>query len=80
MYGFWMYVNINKVMSTTQKMLQARMYAKAITVVLLLSNIVLAMKKEEIRKPAPVTEWKVLVKREQEGRKKGVQKNKLVES
>lgn len=48
--------------------------------VLLLSNIVLAMKKEEIRKPAPVTEWKVLVKREQEGRKEGVQKNKLVES
>lgn len=28
MYGLWMFVNINKVMSTPQNMLQARMYAK----------------------------------------------------
>lgn len=67
MYGSWVFVNKDKVMTSTQKMVQARMYAQAITIVLLLSTIVLAMKEEELnkKKPAPVPEWrKVLLENE----------------
>lgn len=69
MYGSWVYVNRDKVMTTPQKLVQARMYAQAITIVLLLSTILLAMKNEELNKnkPAPLPEWKkVLQEREAE--------------
>ncbi|SGZ50144.1 CIC11C00000004415 [Sungouiella intermedia] len=69
MYGSWVYVNRDKVMTTPQKLVQARMYAQAITIVLLLSTVLLAMKKEEINKkrPAPIPEWKrVLQEKEAE--------------
>lgn len=69
MYGLWVFVNRDKVMTAQQKFVQARMYAQAFTIVLLLSTIVLAVKEEELnkKKPAPVPEWKrVLLEREAE--------------
>lgn len=69
MYGSWVYVNRDKVMTTPQKLVQARMYAQAITIVLLLSTIVLAMKTQELEKdkPKPIPEWKkILEEREAE--------------
>lgn len=68
LYGSWLFVNRDKVMTAPQKLVQARMYAQAITIVLLLSTIVLAVKEEELnkRKPAPVPEWKrVLMEKEE---------------
>lgn len=63
MYGSWVFVNRDKIMTTAQKAVQARMYAQAITIVLLLSTIFLAMKEDEMNKnkPAPVPEWKRIV-------------------
>lgn len=49
LYGSWRYVNKDKYMLTTQKAVQARVYAQAITVVLLLLTILLAMKENEIK-------------------------------
>lgn len=60
MYGLWVFVNRDKVMPAAQKLVQARMYAQAITIVLLLSTLGLAMKEAEINKdkPKPIPEWK----------------------
>lgn len=68
MYGSWMYVNRDKVMTTPQKLVQARMYAQAFTIILLLSTIVLAVKQQEIdkKKPAPVPEWKRILQEKEE--------------
>lgn len=71
MYGSWVYVNRDKVMTTPQKLVQARMYAQAITIVLLLGTIALSMKQQEFNKnkPAPVPEWKQVLEREAEKEK-----------
>ncbi|EGW30895.1 uncharacterized protein SPAPADRAFT_62804 [Spathaspora passalidarum NRRL Y-27907] len=63
MYGSWVFVNRDKIMSTTQKAVQARMYAQGITVILLLSTILLAMKEQEIEsaKPPPIPRWKRII-------------------
>lgn len=69
MWGSWVFVNRDKVMTGPQKLVQARMYAQAVTIVLLLSTILLAMKEEEMNKdkPKPLPEWKkVLMEREAE--------------
>ncbi|ODV80982.1 uncharacterized protein CANTADRAFT_48192 [Suhomyces tanzawaensis NRRL Y-17324] len=69
LYGSWVYVNRDKIMTTSQKAVQARMYAQAITIVLLLGTILLAMKEQEINKskPAPLPAWKqVLLDKEAE--------------
>lgn len=68
MYGSWVYVNRDKVMTTPQKLVQARMYAQAITILLLLSTILLAMKEEELnkKKPAPLPEWKRILQDKEE--------------
>lgn len=60
LYGSWVLVNRDKIMSTAQKAVQARMYAQAISIILLLGTILLAMKEEEINKtkPPPIPEWK----------------------
>lgn len=60
MWGLWKFVNRDKIMTGPQKLVQARMYAQAITILLLLGTIVLAVKEEEIRakQPAPVPEWR----------------------
>lgn len=69
LYGSWVLVNRDKIMTTAQKAVQARMYAQAISILLLLGTIVLAMKEEEINKskPPPIPEWrKVLMQKEAE--------------
>lgn len=60
MWGLWKFVNRDKIMTGPQKLVQARMYAQAITILLLLGTIVLAVKEEEIKskQPAPVPEWR----------------------
>jgi hypothetical protein len=60
LYGSWKLVDRDIYMTRAQKLVQARVYAQAITVVLLLSTIVLSMQEAKIKKkqPAPVPEWK----------------------
>ncbi|CAH2352374.1 respiratory supercomplex factor 2, mitochondrial [[Candida] railenensis] len=60
LYGSWKYVNRDPIMTATQKAVQARMYAQAFTVILLLGTILLSMHEAELKKaePAPVPEWK----------------------
>lgn len=73
LYGSWVLVNRDKIMTTAQKAVQARMYAQGITIILLLSTILLAMKEEEINKskPPPVPEWKkFLMEKEAEEKNK----------
>lgn len=67
LWGSWVLVNRDKIMTTAQKAVQARMYAQAISIILLLGTLLLAMKEEEINKakPPPIPEWKkVLLERE----------------
>lgn len=71
MYGLWVFVNRDKVMTAQQKFVQARMYAQALTIVLLLGTIALSVKETELNKDKPkaVPEWKrVLEEREAEER------------
>lgn len=79
LYGSWVLVNRDKIMTTAQKAVQARMYAQAISVVLLLGTILLAMKEEEIAKtkPAPIPEWQRILderKQDEEERQKSLLK------
>ncbi|EDK42530.1 conserved hypothetical protein [Lodderomyces elongisporus NRRL YB-4239] len=63
LYGSWVLVNRDKIMTTAQKAVQARMYAQGITIILLLGTILLAMREEEInkKKPKPLPEWRQIV-------------------
>lgn len=73
LYGSWKYVDRDPIMTATQKAVQARMYAQAFTVVLLLGTILLSMHEAELKKkePAPVPEWKrYLDEQEQLNKKK----------
>lgn len=76
MYGSWVYVNRDKVMTGPQKIVQARMYAQAITIVLLLSTIVLSMKEAELdkKKPEPIPEWKKFLQEKEEAEKELAQR------
>lgn len=60
LYWSWKIVNKDKYMTTAQKAVQARVYAQAITVVLLLGTILLSLHEQELKKnaPPPVPEWK----------------------
>lgn len=60
LYGSWRIVDKDPYMSTAQKVVQARVYAQGITVVLLLSTLLLSMYESELKKkqPPPVPEWK----------------------
>lgn len=60
LWGSWHIVNKDKYMTVAQKAVQARVYAQAITVVLLLLTILLSMHEQKLKKdqPAPVPEWK----------------------
>ncbi|SGZ56826.1 CIC11C00000004540 [Sungouiella intermedia] len=71
LYGSWYFVNKDKYMTVAQKAVQARVYAQAITVVLLLSTLLLSMHERELaaKEPAPVPEWKRYLA-EQEAAKK----------
>lgn len=72
MYGSWHFVNKDKYMTVAQKAVQARVYAQAITVVLLLGTLLLSMHERELaaKEPAPVPEWKRYLA-EQESAKEG---------
>lgn len=76
LYGSWVLVNRDKIMTITQKAVQARMYAQGITIVLLISTILLAMKEEEINKskPPPIPEWQKILndKKEEENKRQKV--------
>lgn len=71
LWGSWHFVNKDKYLSTTQKAVQARVYAQAITVALLLGTVLLSMHVQELKKkqPPPVPEWKKFLD-EQESHKK----------
>jgi len=60
LYGSWRLVNKDAYMTKAQKLVQARVYAQAFTVVLLLATILLSVHEAELQKkqPAPVPEWK----------------------
>ncbi|KAK6202441.1 uncharacterized protein RJT21DRAFT_112397 [Scheffersomyces amazonensis] len=69
LYGSWVVVNRDKIMTGAQKAVQARMYAQGITIILLLGTVLLSMKEKEIEKkrPAPIPEWKrIIMEREAE--------------
>ncbi|EDK41956.1 conserved hypothetical protein [Lodderomyces elongisporus NRRL YB-4239] len=60
LYGSWRIVNRDQYMTRAQKLVQARVYAQAITVVLLLGTILLSMHEEDLKKkqPPPIPNWK----------------------
>lgn len=72
MYGSWRYVSRDKLMPTTQKLVQARVYAQAITVLLLLGTIVLSVQdsKAAAKLPKPIPEWKRILNEKQERQEK----------
>ncbi|CAK7901926.1 respiratory supercomplex factor 2, mitochondrial [[Candida] anglica] len=71
LYGSWKLVDRDTIMTKSQKAVQARVYAQAITVVLLLGTILMSMHEAELKKdqPAPVPEWKRFLE-EQESKKR----------
>lgn len=75
LWGSWTIVNKDKYMTTSQKAVQARVYAQAITVVLLLGTILLSMheRKLEAARPPPVPEWKRFLEEQQEKKKTSTQ-------
>ncbi|CAI5757390.1 unnamed protein product [Candida verbasci] len=79
LYGSWVYVNKDPIMSVAQKAVQARMYAQGITIILLLSTILLAMKDEELKKkqPKPIPEWKRIIYEKEMEDKKLLQQQQL---
>lgn len=60
LWGSWHIVNKDKYMTVAQKAVQARVYAQAVTVLLLLGTVLLSMHEAELakREPAAVPEWK----------------------
>ncbi|GEQ66430.1 hypothetical protein JCM33374_g93 [Metschnikowia sp. JCM 33374] len=72
LWGSWEIVNKDKYMTTAQKAVQARVYAQAITVLLLLGTLLLSMHERKLEEtlPAPVPEWKRYLD-EQESHKHG---------
>lgn len=72
LYGSWKLVNRDKYMTGAQKAVQARVYAQAITVVLLLGTILLSMHEKELQKnaPAEIPEWQRVLD-EQANKNKG---------
>ncbi|KAK6462867.1 hypothetical protein DFJ63DRAFT_175940 [Scheffersomyces coipomensis] len=60
LYGSWKLVNRDQYMTRAQKLVQARVYAQAFTVLLLLGTLLLSVHEAELQKkePAPVPEWK----------------------
>lgn len=71
LYGSWKLVNRDKFMSASQKAVQARVYAQAITVVLLLGTILMSLHEQELRKrePEAVPEWKKYLQEQSEKKK-----------
>ncbi|ABN68571.2 predicted protein [Scheffersomyces stipitis CBS 6054] len=74
LYGSWTLVNRDRYMTKAQKIVQARVYAQAFTVVLLLGTILLSMHENEMLKksPPPVPEWKKYLQEQEEREKQGL--------
>lgn len=70
LFGCWKLVDRDRYMLKSQKIVQARVYAQAISVVLLLCTLLLSYRDNEIKKkqPPPVPEWKQVLQ-EQEDKK-----------
>lgn len=71
MYGSWVYVNRDKIMSKTQKLVQARMYAQFLTVILLLASVGLSVYDEKnhpehYNVTPKMTSWEKVLKEEEE--------------
>ncbi|KAI5951340.1 hypothetical protein KGF54_004414 [Candida jiufengensis] len=71
LYGSWVVINRDKYMTTSQKLVQSRVVAQAVSVLLLLATLFLSMKDKELKKnqPEPIPEWKRVVQ-EQEAKNK----------
>lgn len=59
--GAWSMVSGDRVMTTAQKAVQARMYAQAFTVLLLLSTIAMSVRERDLALPAPKPDWKRII-------------------
>lgn len=71
LFGCWKLVDRDRYMLKAQKIVQARVYAQAISVVLLLGTILLLYRDNEIKKkqPAPIPEWKQILQEQEEKKK-----------
>ncbi|ODV70631.1 HIG1 domain-containing protein, partial [Cyberlindnera jadinii NRRL Y-1542] len=72
MWGSWVFVDRDPIMTKTQKIVQARMYAQFLTVGLLLGSIGLSMYDEKHNAPAKVEElqgWEKVLLEEEERQK-----------
>ncbi len=72
MWGSWEYVNMDKIMTKSQKIVQARMYAQSITVLLVVGAVALSVSEEKRHpeiygaKPSLNESWKEILKEEEE--------------
>lgn len=70
MYGSWVFVDRDPIMTKTQKLVQARMYAQFLTVGLLLASIGLSMYDEkhhpEHYKKDEISDWERILKEEED--------------
>lgn len=71
LYGSWKLVDRDPYMTRPQKLVQARVYAQGITVILLLSTILLSMQESKIKakQPAEIPEWKRYLAEQEEIKK-----------
>lgn len=79
LWGSWAIVNKDKYMTTAQKAVQARVYAQAITVVLLLGTLLLSMHERKLAEtlPEPVPEWKRYLEEQESHKKEATQHAKV---
>ncbi|KAM9889742.1 hypothetical protein OXX79_011935 [Metschnikowia pulcherrima] len=75
LWGSWEIVNKDKYMTTAQKAVQARVYAQAITVVLLLGTLLLSMHEKKLEEglPQPVPEWKRYLEEQESNKQSALQ-------
>lgn len=66
----WSMVSKDHIMTTAQKAVQARMYAQAITVLLLLSTVALSVHDRDLAEmvPAPKADWKRIIEERENDR------------
>lgn len=74
LYGSWTIVNRDPYMTVAQKAVQARVYAQAVSVALLLCTLFLSMqeRKMEEKRPPPVPEWKRYLEEQEASRREGL--------
>lgn len=74
LYGSWTIVNRDPYMTVAQKAVQARVYAQAVSVALLLCTLFLSMqeRKMEEKRPPPIPEWKRYLEEQEAARREGL--------